>query len=150
MTIHHLSALGNTPLTSNKALIPFITMITVTNKITYHTEPNLQLSVSTKISDHMAELLEATRKMAKYFKRSYKHSRCHPCDNSNCHRSTNHYNNSHPDRHKCQPCNNNDEVNKIINQTCTSNNTPSVPKNSKAHHDSDSSDSILDSSSHLE
>ena len=54
--------------------------------------------------------------------------------------------NSHLDRQKCKPCNDNDEINKIINQTCTSSSTPSEPKNSKEHCDSDSSDSKPDSS----
>ena len=40
--------------------------------------------------------LEATRKMTKYFKGSYKHSKSHPSDSSNCHSSTNHFSNFHP------------------------------------------------------
>ena len=72
----------------------------------------------------MVELLEATRKMTKYFKRSYKHSKSQPSDSSNCHTSTIHYSNSHSDRHKCKPCNNSDEVNETINSTYTSKNTP--------------------------
>ena len=98
----------------------------------------------------MAELLEATRKMTKYFKRSYKHNKPHPNDNSNCHTSTNHYSNSQSDRHKHKPHNNSDEVNKITNSTHTSKITLSGPEISKEHHDSDSSDSILDSSLDLE
>ena len=94
----------------------------------------------------MAELLEATRKMTKYFKRSHKHSKPHPSDNNNCHISTNHYSTSHSDKHKCKYHNNNDKVNEVINLTCTSNSTQSEPENSKEHHDSDSSDSILDCS----
>ena len=111
------------------------------NKINNHTEPNLQLSISINKPDHMAEFLGATRKMITYFKRSYKHSKSHPSDNTTCHSSTNHYSNSHADRHKQKSCNNNDKVNKIINQNCTSNNTPSELENSKEHYDSDSSDS---------
>ena len=89
-------------------------------KINNHTEPNAQLSISTNKLDHMAELLEATRKMTKYFKRLYKHNKLHSTDNSNCQTSTNHYNNSHSGRHKHKPCNNNGEVNKITNSTHTS------------------------------
>ena len=37
------------------------------NKVTNHTKPNLQLSISTNKPDYMAELLEATRKMKKIF-----------------------------------------------------------------------------------
>ena len=55
--------------------------------------------------------------MTKYFKRPYKHSKSHFSDNSTHHNSTNHYRNSHPDRHKHISCNNNGEVNEIINQT---------------------------------
>ena len=36
------------------------------NKINDHNKPNLKLSISTNKPDHMAELLEATRKMTKY------------------------------------------------------------------------------------
>ena len=43
------------------------------HKINHYTEPNLQLSVLTNKPDQMAELLEATKKMMKYFKRSLKH-----------------------------------------------------------------------------
>ena len=115
------------------------------NQINNHTEPNLQLSISTKKPNHMVELLEATRKMAKYFKTSYKHSKPHLSDNTNCHiikiiiaHLT--------QTHKCKSHINNDKVNEVINSTCTSNNTPTEPKNSKEHHDSESSYSIFDSS----
>ena len=40
------------------------------HKINQHIEPNLQLSVSTNKPDQMTELLEATRKMKTYFKRT--------------------------------------------------------------------------------
>ena len=51
----------------------------------------------------------------------------------------NHYN-----KHK--PLNNSDEVNKITNSTHTSKNTLTEPENSKECCNSDSSDSILNSS----
>ena len=41
------------------------------NRINVHIKPNLQLSISTNKPDHMDELLKATRKMTKYFKKSY-------------------------------------------------------------------------------
>ena len=41
--------------------------------MTHYTKPNLQLLVSTNKSDQMAKLLEPTKKMKKYFKRSLKH-----------------------------------------------------------------------------
>ena len=116
------------------------------NKINSHIKPNLQLTISTSKLDYMAELLEATRKMTKYFKKSYKHSKSHPSDNDIHCLSTNNYSSPHSDKHKCKSHNNNDEVNEVINQTCTSNSLISEPKDSKEHHKSDSSDSILDSS----
>ena len=70
------------------------------NKKNNHTKPNLQLSISINKPNHMVELLEDTRKMTKYFKRSYKHNKSHSNDNSNCHSSTNHYSKSHTDRHE--------------------------------------------------
>ena len=76
------------------------------NKISNHNKPNLQISISTNKPDHMAELLEATRKIAKYFKRSYEHSKPHPNDNSNHQTSINQYRNSHSDRHKNKAHNN--------------------------------------------
>ena len=69
------------------------------NKIVTQNQ-NYNFFISTNKPDHMTELLEATGKMTKYFKRSYKHSKAHPSDNSNHHISTNHYSTSHSDRHK--------------------------------------------------
>ena len=43
------------------------------HEINCYTEPNLQLSVLTNKPDQVAEPLEATKKMMKYFKRSLKH-----------------------------------------------------------------------------
>ena len=48
------------------------------HEVNQYTEPNLQLLVSTNKPDQMAELLEATKKMTKYFKRSIKHIPSHP------------------------------------------------------------------------
>ena len=44
------------------------------HKINQHTKPNLQPLVSTNKPEQMAELLEATRNMTKYFKRMFKHN----------------------------------------------------------------------------
>ena len=74
MMMHHLNALEDIPVTGSKGLSHFITLITIRNKSDGHNEPNLQLSISTSKLDHMAELLEATSKMTKYFKKSYKHN----------------------------------------------------------------------------
>ena len=72
-----------------------------------HDSSTKSITIQTKLTtvcfyhkpDHMVELLEAIRKMTKYFKRSYKHSKPHLSDNSNCHISTNHYISSHSDKH---------------------------------------------------
>ena len=90
------------------------------NKINSHTKPKLQLSISTNKPDHMAELMEVTRKMTKYFKRQYKHNKPHLSDDSNCHMSTNHCSTFHSDKHKYKSHTNNDEVNEVINSMCTS------------------------------
>ena len=39
-----------------------------------HNDPSLQLSVSTSKPDHIADLLEATGKVTRYFKKSHKHN----------------------------------------------------------------------------
>ena len=130
----------NAPSNKQQSSNPFLnTDNSNRNKINNHTKSSLQLSVSTNKPDHMAELLEATRKMTKYFKRSCKHSKPHPPDNSNWHVNTNDCSTCHPDKQKHKSCNNNDKINEVINSTCTSNSTPSEPKISKEHHDSDSS-----------
>ena len=43
----------------------------IRNQSNGHNDPNVQLSISTSNPDHMAELLEATRKMTRYSKKSY-------------------------------------------------------------------------------
>ena len=85
--------------------------------------------------------------MTKYFKRSFKHNKPDYNDNSNPITSTNHHNNFHSDKHKHKPCNNSDKVNEITNSTHISKHTLAEPENRKEHYDSDSSDSILNSSS---
>ena len=121
----------------------------IRNKFNDHNNPNLQLSVSTHPPDHMAEMLEATGKMKKYFKKLYMHNKPHLND-SNCHTSTNHYSKSHSDRHRHKPHNNSNDVNEITNSTHTSNNPHSELEINKEHHASDTSDSILNSSSDSE
>ena len=93
----------------------------------------------------MAELLEAMRKMTKYFKKLYKHSKSHPSDNGSHHLNANHYITPHSSKHKHKCHNSNDEVNEVIDQTHIPNSITSEPKDSKEHCDSDSSDSILSS-----
>ena len=115
-----------------------------------HNHPNVQLSVSTSKPDHIAELPEATKKMTKYFERSYQHNKTHHHSTDSHHPSTTHYNATHSDKHKCKPHNTNDQVNKIISQAHASKTTRSKPEDFKSHHDSNSSDSNLDSSSDSE
>ena len=66
------------------------------------------------------------------------------------HPSTDYYNTTHSDKHKCKSCNTNDEVNEIIGQTHTPKNAISEHEDIKDPHDSDSPDSNLHSSSDSE
>ena len=88
--------------------------------------------------------------MTRYFKKSYKHSKTHHNSTDSHQPSTNHYNATHPDKHKCKSHNTNDQVNEIIGQTCASKNRKSEPEDIKDPHDSDSLESNLDSSSDSE
>ena len=81
-----------------------------------HNDPNVQLTVS--------ELLEATKKMTKYFKKSCNDNKTHHNNTDSHHPSTNHYNATHSDKHKCRSHNTCDQVNEIIGQTWASK-TPS-------------------------
>ena len=114
-------------------------------KINNYTKPNLQLSVLTNKTDHIAKLLGATRKMTKYFKRSVKHIKPQCNDNSNTTTGTNYNNNAHSHKHK--PCNDNDEVNDITNSIHIPKTTLTEPENNNKRYDSESSDSILNSCS---
>ena len=117
------------------------------NNTNGHNDLNLQLSVSTSKPDHIDELLETTRKMTMYFKKSYKHNKSHCTSTDSHHPSVNHNSTIHTDKHKCKSRNTNDQVNNITGQTCASKNTKSKPEDIKDPHDSDSPDSNLDSSS---
>ena len=87
--------------------------------------------------------------MTKYFKKSCKHNKgSHGSTDSN-YPSTNQYNTIHADKHKCKPCNTNNQVNKVIGQTSTPKTTKPEPKD-KDPHGSDSPDSCIDSSSDSE
>ena len=83
-------------------------------------DPDVQLSISTSKLDNIAELLEATRKMTKYFKTSYKHNKTHHSNTDSHHPSTNHNNTINSNKYKCRSCNTNDQVNEIIGQTSAS------------------------------
>ena len=53
-------------------------------EVNQYTKPNLQILVLTNKPDQMAELLEATNNMMKYFKRSLKHIPSHPNNTNHC------------------------------------------------------------------
>ena len=84
--------------------------------INQHTEPNIQLPVLTNKPDQMAELLETTRKMTKYFKRSLKHNSLYYNNTSNHQSNTS---TSHSDKHKCKSCYQRNEVNEITTNNHT-------------------------------
>ena len=88
--------------------------------------------------------------MTRYVKKSYKHNKSHNTSNNNHYPSTNHKSTLHLDKHTCKSCNTNNQVNKIIGQAHTSENTKSEPEYIKDPHDSDNPDSNLDSSSNSE
>ena len=117
------------------------------HKINQYTKPNLQLSVLTNKQDQMAELLKATRKMTKYFKRSLKHTPSHP------NRTNNHQSNmstSHSDKHKCNSYYCKDKANEISTDTYTPNHIAPEIDSIPNHTDVDNSDSITDSASDSE
>ena len=66
--------LSNRPFNHNT---PYKNNTRNTHETNSHTEPSLQLSVSTNKPDQMAKLLETTKKMTKYFKRPLKHIPMH-------------------------------------------------------------------------
>ena len=115
-----------------------------------HNDPQLQLSICTIKLNHIAELIEATRKMTRYFKKSYKHNKSHHTSTNSHHPSTNHNSSMHSSKYKCKSPNTKNQVSKIFGQTHASKTTKSEPADIKNPHDSDSPDSNLDSSSDSE
>ena len=84
------------------------------NQSNGHNDHNFQLFISTSKPDHIAELLEATKKMTVYFKKSYKHKKSYHTSIDSHHPSTNHNSAIHSDRHKCKSHKTNDQINEII------------------------------------
>ena len=117
------------------------------NQLNGHNDPNLQLSISTSKLDHIAELLETTRKITIHFKKSYQDSKSNHISTDSHHPNTKQNNAVHSDKQKCKSCNTNDQVNEIIGQTPASTNTKLEHKDITDLHDSDSPDSNLESSS---
>ena len=101
------------------------------NQSNGHNDPNLELFIFTSKLDHIAELLEAAKKMTRYFKKSYKYNKSHHTSNNSHHPSTNHNSSIHSDKHKHKLQNTNDQVNEIIGQTCASKSTKSESEDIK-------------------
>ena len=141
ITICHLNS---TP-TDALFTILLITVALNRHKINHYTKPNLQLSVLTNKPDQMVELLEATRKMMKYFKRSLKHNPSHPNNTSNLQRKTS---TSHSDKHKCNSYYHKVEVTEITPDNYAPSHiameTNNIPDNSDVHHSDSTTDAVSD------
>ena len=111
-----------------------------------HNDPNLKCSVSTSKADHISELLEATKKMTKYFKWSYKNNKSHQVDNDKSYTHIPQHGSPHPDKHVCKTHISNDQANEITGQMQTFRGTKSEHEDTRDQHDSDSPDSNFDSS----
>ena len=108
------------------------------HKINQHSEPNLQLSVSTYKLDQMA------RKITKYFKQSLKHNSSHSNNTSNYQSNKS---KPHPDKHKCKSHYHKDDINEITTDTYTPNQIATQTDNTQENTDLDSFDSTTDSAS---
>ena len=111
-----------------------------THEANNYTESNLQLAVSTNKPDQMADLLEATRQMTQYFKKSIKHIPSHTKHNNHCQQISSMH---HADRHKHRTHCHKDKVNDITSDTDNPQITP--PETDKTIHDIvvDSSDNDI-------
>ena len=138
------------PPTKQQMSNPSYTNNSIRDQYNGHNDPSVQLFVSTSNPHHVAELLETTRKMTRYFKKLCKHNKTYHSNTDSHHFSTNHNNAIHSNNHKCKSGNTNDQVNEIISETHASKNTKSDPEDIKDSHDSDGPDSNLNSSSDSE
>ena len=113
------------------------------HRLNGYTKPTLQLSVSTNKPDQIAELMEATKKMTKYFKKSLKHTPLH----SN---NTNHHQNNattpHTDNHTCKT-HSQYQVNNVTSNICTSQHITTEHDDIPDNIDIDSCDCISESAS---
>ena len=110
----------------------------------------LQLSISINKPDHMAELLEATIKMKNILKDHINianHTLVTIAITTSVQIIIVHLTQMDINTNQATIMM---KSMRVINLTCTSNNTPSEPNNSKEHHESDSSHRILDSFLDLE
>ena len=122
----------------------------IRNQSNGHNDPNVQLTISTSTPDHIAELLEATRKMTRYFKKSYrqnKHTIVSLTVTTQVQTATIYFTQTNTN---AVSHNTNDQVNEIIDQTSTSKNTKSDLEDIKDPPDSNSPDSNHDSLSESE
>ena len=116
------------------------------NQPNSHNIPNLQLFISASKVGHISELLEATNKMIRYFRKSYKSSKSQHTNIDNNYPHITHNNSLHSDKHTDKTHNPNDQLNEITGQTKTPASTETEPENTEDPHDSDSPDSNFDSS----
>ena len=115
-----------------------------------HSYPVLQLFVSTTKPDHISELLEATREMTRYFKKSYKNGKSHQVNTDNNHSCKSQNNSYNPDKYVHRTNSNSNHVNQITGQSCSLKGTKPETVNTIDHHDSNSPDSSFSTLSYSE
>ena len=135
------------PPTKQQWLNPSYNSIPSRNQLNDHDDPNVQLSVSTSKPDYISELLEATKEITRYFKKSYKNSKSHHVNNNNSYPNFTQISSLHPDKHVHKTHNPNDQVNEITGQTWTVRGSNSEPEDTNNHHDSDRLANNFDSTS---
>ena len=92
----------------------------------------------------MADLLEATKKMMKYFKRSLKYIQLHTNSTDHHQRNTN---TPHSDNHKCKSCYHKDAIKEIISDTFIPKHITTETDDVLGNTDIDSSDNPTESAS---
>ena len=98
----------------------------------------LQLSVSTSKPDHISELLEVTRKMTRYFKKSYKNGKSHHANNDNNHPHKHHSGSNSLDKYVYKTHNKNNQVNEVTCDIQMLKGTKSNTEDTVDHHNSNS------------
>ena len=87
------------------------------NQSNCSSDPALQVSVTTPKPNYISELLEATRKITRYFKMSYKNSKLHRIETENKTPHKFQSNLHNPDKHVHKTHSNADQVNELIGLT---------------------------------
>ena len=117
-----------------------------------NSDPTPRFSVSTTKPNHISELLEATRKLIRHFKKSYKNGRSHQnnTDNNCLHKSQSNTNNT--DKHVHRTHSNANQVNEITGQMHSHKGTKSETENpvGNTHPDSNCPSSSFSTSSNSE